>query len=112
AFLSSLADRECIAFGSAISTPMRMRFRNLAASARPSSQNVTDGEDIEAAASASLTEIVTSLRGTKSDIPSDSEGDDWIVMDQESSSSVAAPTPDEAQDTNLKRRSLLRRKTG
>ncbi|MEM7461031.1 MAG: ATP-binding protein, partial [Pseudomonadota bacterium] len=112
AFLSSLADRECIAFGSAVSTPMRMRFRNLAASARPSSQNVSDGGDVDATANASLTDIVTSLRGTKGDEPSASEGEEWVVMDQEPEPAVAAPTPDAAQETNLKRRSLLKRKTG
>ena len=113
AFLSSLADRECIAFGSAVSTPMRMRFRNLAASARPSSQNVSDGGDIDAAANTSLTEIVTSLRGTKADEASAAEPEEWIVMDDPPAAEASvAPTPDSAQDTNLKRRSLLRRKAG
>ena len=114
AFLSSLADRECIAFGSAVSTPMRMRFRNLAASARPSSQNVSDGADIEASADASLLEIVSALRGTNPGESSHASGEEWIVMDevQPQPEPVAAPTPDPAQDVNVKRRSLLRRKTG
>ncbi len=114
AFLSSLADRECIAFGSAVSTPMRMRFRNLAASARPSSQNVSDGTDIDAAANASLTEIVTSLRGTRGEDASEAENEEWIVLDDDQTPTepVTAPTPDAGQDLNLKRRSLLRRKTG
>ena len=111
AFLSSLADRECIAFGSAVSTPMRMRFRNLAASARPSSQNVADGEDIDAAANVSLTDIVTSMRGSSAD--SDPEAEEWVVKDPEPvAAPVAAPTADAGQDVNLKRRSLLRRKSG
>lgn len=113
AFLSSLADRECIAFGSAVSTPMRMRFRNLAASARPSSQNVSDGSDIDAAANASLSAIVTSLRGTSEHSDSETESEEWIVTEPEAAPAQAsAPTPDAAQEVNLKRRSLLRRKTG
>lgn len=43
AFLSSLADRECIAFGSAVPTPMRMTFRTLKRSAQPQSANVEGG---------------------------------------------------------------------
>lgn len=110
AFLSSLADRECIAFGSAVSTPMRMRFRNLSASARPSSQNVADGETIDAASHTSLTEIVTSLRGTNtSNVPDDPE--EWVVADNESDFPSAFETPSESGEPNLKRRSLLRRKT-
>lgn len=113
AFLSSLADRECIAFGSAVSTPMRMRFRNLAASARPSSQNVADGGDIEAAANTGLTDIVTSLRGVGPDEAAGHDGDEWIVADPraEAPAPVAtAPAEEMTSDINLKRRSLLRRK--
>ena len=111
AFLSSLADRECIAFGSAVSTPMRMRFRNLAASARPSSQNVSDGADIDAAADASLTDIVMSMRGSSSE--SEPEAEDWIVKEPDAAPvAERAPAPDLGQDVNMKRRSLLRRKTG
>lgn len=112
AFLSSLADRECIAFGSAVSTPMRMRFRNLAASARPSSQNVADGEDIDAAANASLTDIVTAMRG--SSVETEPDAEDWIVKEPEPAAAIAAtqPVSDGGQDVSLKRRSLLRRKTG
>ena len=93
---------------------MRMRFRNLAASARPSSQNVSDGADIEASADASLLEIVSALRGTNPGESSHASGEEWIVMDevQPQPEPVAAPTPDPAQDVNVKRRSLLRRKTG
>lgn len=51
AFLSSLADRECIAFGSAVPTAMRMTFRTLKKAAQPASANSmaeTSGEtDIE-----------------------------------------------------------------
>ncbi|MEL6858176.1 MAG: ATP-binding protein [Pseudomonadota bacterium] len=111
AFLSSLADRECIAFGSAVSTPMRMRFRNLSASARPSSQHVEDGTDIAAVSNTSLTDIVTSLRGVGSDEAKTEEvSDEWIVMDPEAP--VAMPEVSEAaSDVSVKPRSLLRRKS-
>ncbi|MHA7901065.1 MAG: ATP-binding protein [Henriciella sp.] len=111
AFLSSLADRECIAFGSAVSTPMRMRFRNLAASARPSSQHVDDGSGVAAAARTSLSEIVCGLRGTSAD--DDADGDDeWIVETAPIAQDYPEPEAVELpNETNLKRRSLLRRKT-
>ncbi len=111
AFLSSLADRECIAFGSAVSTPMRMRFRNLSASARPSSQQSEDGTDITAVSNTSLTDIVTSLRGTSSEDAKDDESDEWIVMDPDEpvrSPELMEPT---ASDVSVKRRSLLKRKS-
>ncbi len=112
AFLSSLADRECIAFGSAVSTPMRMRFRNLAASARPSSQNVSDGMDADAVAHTSLTEIVTSLRGT-SGTGEHEDVDEWIVTEPDTGTEFPSSfeVPAESSEPNLKRRSLLRRKT-
>lgn len=111
AFLSSLADRECIAFGSAVSTPMRMRFRNLAASARPSSQHVEDGDNIDAASNANLTDIVTSLRGSSASDVQESDNEEWIVMDDQPQA-AAASAPDMSDDPKLSRRSLLRRKTG
>ena len=110
AFLSSLADRECIAFGSAISTPMRMRFRNLAASARPSSQNVSD-DSVAAAAHTSLTEIVTALRGTNAHEDHE-EADEWIVKDDDDDFPTELQVPDEIAEQTVKPRSLLRRKTG
>ena len=110
AFLSSLADRECIAFGSAISTPMRMRFRNLAASARPSSQNVSD-DSVAAAAHTSLTEIVTALRGTNTHEDHE-EADEWIVKDDDDDFPTELQVPDEIAEQTVKPRSLLRRKTG
>jgi len=111
AFLSSLADRECIAFGSAVSTPMRMRFRNLAASARPASQHVSDGSDIDAASNASLVEIVTALRGTSASDVQESETDDWVVVEEQLKAS-SAPTSEMSDEAKLNRRSLLRRKSG
>lgn len=110
AFLSSLADRECIAFGSAISTPMRMRFRNLAASARPSSQNVADGSSTAAEAHTSLTDIVTSLRGSSGH--EEEESDEWLVSDDEDSFPSVMQVPAELSESSVKPRSLLRRKSG
>lgn len=109
AFLSSLADRECIAFGSAVSTPMRMRFRNLVAAARPASQNVDDGTDVEASADSNLTTICAALRGTSTDETSEYESEEWVVTEP-------APNPspqvsDEALETSKSKRSLLRRKS-
>ena len=112
AFLSSLADRECIAFGSAVSTPMRMRFRNLSVSARPSSQNVSDGDDVMAQDNANMTDIVTALRGDSSqDHQTVSEAEEWVLHDEPV---AAAPTPsyvDPGNDITLKPRSLLKRKS-
>lgn len=114
AFLSSLADRECIAFGSAVSTPMRMRFRNLSAKARPSSQNVSDGEAIQAKAQTSLGEIVYNLRGAAAERESQVEevDDEWTVNSDIFSESYPNPEQIElANELSLKRRSLLKRKT-
>ena len=112
AFLSSLADRECIAFGSAVSTPMRMRFRTLAASARPSSQHSDDGNNVQAAARTNLSDIVSGLRGSAGE-DDDHDADEWIVGTAPSADDYPAPESVElSTETNLKRRSLLKRKTG
>jgi DNA helicase HerA-like ATPase len=113
AFLSSLADRECIAFGSAVSTPMRMRFRNLAANARPSSQNVSDGENIQAAAQTSLGEIVFNLRGAAAERESQyDEDEEWVVNSEVLADSFPKPEQIELpNELSLKRRSLLKRKS-
>lgn len=111
AFLSSLADRECIAFGSAVSTPMRMRFRNLSASARPASQNVTSEDAFDPSARTSLTDIVTSLRGTGGS-DAEPESEEWIVNEEEADFPSAFQSETEFAEPKLKPRSLLRRKTG
>lgn len=111
AFLSSLADRECIAFGSAISTPMRMRFRNLAASARPSSQNVSDDSGTAAEAHTSLTEIVSALRGSNGHDELD-ESDEWVVRDDAEAFPAEFNVPEQVAEPSVSPRSLLRRKTG
>ncbi|MEM8616507.1 MAG: ATP-binding protein, partial [Pseudomonadota bacterium] len=110
AFLSSLADRECIAFGSAVSTPMRLKFRNVPAHIRPSSQNVSDGSDVESVANTALSSIVANLRGSAH--VDDAESDDWVVHEDKDTPLSAAPKPQpdpEPKDTP-QRRSLLRRR--
>ena len=111
AFLSSLADRECIAFGSAVSTPMRMMFRNVPAHIRPSSQHVTDGSDVESVANTSITDIVTALRGKQA--AADDEGvddDDWIVAEDVPQPTRQPVVPLEPVATPPKRPSILKRK--
>ena len=112
AFLSSLADRECIAFGSAVSTPMRMRFRNLAVSARPSSQNVSDGDDVMAQDNASLSDIVTALRGDSSnEHQTVNDAEEWVLHDAPVATAPAPSYADTSSEVTLKPRSLLKRKS-
>lgn len=112
AFLSSLADRECIAFGSAVSTPMRMRFRNLSIAARPSSQHSEDGDSVMAQANTSLTEIVTALRGSAcGDEHAAEETEEWILQDAPVLDAPDRSHDDGQADITLKPRSLLKRKT-
>ncbi|MCR9194878.1 MAG: hypothetical protein NXH88_09115 [Hyphomonas sp.] len=88
-----------------------MRFRNLAASARPSSQNVSDDSGTAAEAHTSLTEIVASLRGTNGhDEPDDSE--EWVVREEQEAFPQELTVPDQVTEQTVKPRSLLRRKTG
>ncbi|GAB5457526.1 MAG: ATP-binding protein [Henriciella sp.] len=118
AFLSSLADRECIAFGSAVSTPMRMMFRNVPESIRPSSQQVSGETAAESVANTSLTDIVASLRGVANDdIDLDDPDADWVVKESSQAPSARellklAQAAQEGADGEpaLKRTSLLRRK--
>ncbi|MEM1088052.1 MAG: DUF87 domain-containing protein [Pseudomonadota bacterium] len=85
AFLSSLADRECIAFGRAVSTPMRMVFRTLALAARPSSQHVHDDDYSDGAESVDVVDVVKAMRGTdRNDDDLTVEGTDWVVKVDES----------------------------
>lgn len=109
AFLSSLADRECIAFGSAVSTPMRMRFRNLAAAARPSSAHVSDDTGPEAHAHTSLSSIVTALRGSSDNEDAPEDGDEWVVKAPRPESETVTHTAP-ATDPVLSPRALLKRK--
>jgi hypothetical protein len=66
-FLSSLADREAIAFGEAIATPMRMKFRDYRQFEMSRHPPEAGPEDVAAAAS-SLRAIVARMRG---EIPSE-----------------------------------------
>ena len=61
-FLSSLADRECIAFGSALPLPMRLCFRNVPLAARPKSALITSSQDMNE--TLAIKSIVATLRGT------------------------------------------------
>ncbi|MEL7231447.1 MAG: DUF87 domain-containing protein, partial [Pseudomonadota bacterium] len=100
AFLSSLADRECIAFGRGVSTPMRMIFRTLAAAARPSSQHVHDDSYSDGAESVNVNDVVKSMRGgdkTEDDLTV--EGTDWVVKidDSKFDTSEIPETPPETK---------------
>ena len=64
-FLSSLADREAIAFGEAIATPMRMKFGDYRQFERSQAAPDAGAEDAAAAAS-SLRAIVARMRGESS----------------------------------------------
>ena len=109
AFLSSLADRECIAFGRAVSTPMRMVFRTLAASARPTSQHVHEDASSDGSETAEITSIVKAMRGKvqiTEEFPIDDE--DWIV--KEDDPAFDAPVVETAPPETKRALSLLRRK--
>ncbi|MDJ0920683.1 MAG: DUF87 domain-containing protein [Henriciella sp.] len=106
AFLSSLADRECIAFGKAVSTPMRLMFRNVSQSARPSSQHVS-AESKLGGASTSLSDIVLALRGGNTE--EDDEGSlptGWVVAE---TPEAAVSAPVQVNNPKKLRNSLLRR---
>ena len=60
AFLSSIADREAIAFGEAIATPMRMKFADI--SARPDDRRVPAPGERDADA-IDLRKLAAQLRG-------------------------------------------------
>lgn len=110
AFLSSLADRECIAFGSAVSTPMRMRFRNLPAAARPSSAHVTDEPKGEAESNTSIRDIVAALRGSAGATDEDEIEEEWIVKDEPLIPIRQHIVPDDSEGVLRKRSSILKRK--
>ena len=100
AFLSSLADRECIAFGRAVSTPMRMIFRTLAVAARPSSQNVHEDDYSDGAESVNVNDVVKSMRGgDRNDDDLTVEGTDWVVKvdDSKFDTSAIPETPPETK---------------
>jgi DNA helicase HerA-like ATPase len=61
AFLSSIADREAIAFGEAIATPMRMKFADI--SARPGDRSRPPASDEREASPIDLRKLSAQLRG-------------------------------------------------
>lgn len=98
AFLSSLADRECIAFGRAVSTPMRMIFRTLAAAARPSSQNVHEDDYDDGAETLDVDNVVRAMRGIDKNDDLTVEDTDWVVEVDNSkfdTSSLPETSPEE-----------------
>ena len=75
--LSSLADRECIAFGRAVSTAMRLKVLTVAQTAMPRSEHVGDVDGAgRSLSSADLAEVVEILRGNKDRQDGDEEGVD------------------------------------
>ena len=62
-FLSSIRNRECIAFGEAIATPMRMFFSTVQRSAIPVSQSHEHAEEVDANQAFDLKQVVQRMRG-------------------------------------------------
>ena len=60
AFLSSMADREAIAFGEAIATPMRMKFADISASAEDRRAHISGDRDADPI---DLRKLAAQLRG-------------------------------------------------
>jgi hypothetical protein len=60
AFLSSMADREAIAFGEAIATPMRMKFADISARAEDRRAHISGGRDADPI---DLRKLAAQLRG-------------------------------------------------
>jgi hypothetical protein len=109
AFLSSLADRECIAFGRAVPTPMRMIFRTLAASARPTSQHVHEDARQDGSETVEITNIVKAMRGNIRGTEEEPIDDmDWVVKDDDTT--FDAPVIETAPPETKRALSLLRRK--
>lgn len=76
-FLSSLGDQEAIAFGRAVSTPMRLFFDHVETSAQPRSQHVQDhtgcGRDLDFI---DLQDAIDAMRGAKAnDAPPPADAD-------------------------------------
>ena len=61
-FLSSIANRECIAFGEAIKTPMRMVFETIAAKDLPGAHIYKQQEAIRSGAQISLSTVLRKMR--------------------------------------------------
>lgn len=70
-FLSSLADRECIAFGKAVPTPMRMTFDHVDVACRPSSQQASGPPSADR--SPPVVSIEQIVRALRRESPSDAD---------------------------------------
>ncbi|MEM0984807.1 MAG: DUF87 domain-containing protein [Pseudomonadota bacterium] len=89
--LSSLADRECIAFGRAVSTAMRLHFVTVPQQSQPKSQHAGDKEGVgQSLSSADLAEAVEALRGNK-DKGEDDESTGYDVASAAPAPQTAAP---------------------
>jgi DNA helicase HerA-like ATPase len=64
-FLSSIGNREAIAFGEGVATPMRITFRGQKAHELPSAHNVAATAGLGADGAISLREIINRLRGAE-----------------------------------------------
>jgi DNA helicase HerA-like ATPase len=63
AFISSLSNRECIAFGEGMSTPMRMKFRNLPKQWLPGAEADVFGNSVEIRDQQQCAEVFQQWRG-------------------------------------------------
>lgn len=63
AFISSLSNRECIAFGEGMSTPMRMKFRNLPKQWLPGAEADVFGNSIEIRSQQQCSQVFQQWRG-------------------------------------------------
>ena len=63
AFISSLSNRECIAFGEGMSTPMRMKFRNLPKQWLPGAEADVFGNSVEIRDQQQCTKVFQQWRG-------------------------------------------------
>ena len=61
-FLSSIANRECIAFGEALHTPMRLTFSNMAAEDLPGAQMYEQQEAVKSGQEISIAAVIRKMR--------------------------------------------------
>lgn len=107
-FLSSLANRECIAFGEAIDSPMRMMFETVSKEDLPGSHIYENQEKIRSGSSSiSLASVIKSMRQQgKSTMSDDFEGDaltgtsEGIVGEQKPSLGPSSPNSPTDKRTN------------
>ncbi|PCI05515.1 MAG: ATPase [Hyphomicrobiales bacterium] len=94
-FLSSIANRECIAFGEALHTPMRLTFETMAAKDLPGAHIYEQQEAVRSGKDISVASVIRKMRN-ESRRPTDDggvqDGNEHGVPQQER---AAAPIPDE-----------------